>query len=504
MNISSGVMNNLKSKNKWYLLAIVGLLFSISCKKEAEIANPNILWIIVEDMSPHFGYQGETLVTTPHVDQLAKQGVVFNSAYCSAAVCSASRSAFITGMYQTSIGAQNHRSSRGKKKIYLPDSIKTIPELFKANGYYTCNSQEQYDKKGKEDYNFTYDYREMYDGTDWSKRAPGQPFFAQIQLRGGKLRNIPVWHKEVLDGLDSSVIVSANQVSLPPYYPNDPVFLQDWADYLNNVSYTDIEVGRIMDRLKKESLLENTVIFFITDHGVSQARGKQFLYDEGTRIPFIVWAPKMFVHQINNDLISHIDMSATSLQLAGIDIPDYMEAQPLLGENYTPREFVVSARDRCYETVDHMRSVRKGNFKYIKNYLPQRPYLQPCDYKDGKPWMPVLHELDEQGKLNEAQKLITAKTRPGEELYDLSVDPYEIHNLAEDKGYVTNLNELRAVLENWILKTGDKGETPESDESYDSNMEAYLEPFRKQGMIDQVQNIESNIAIMKKWAKEGR
>lgn len=482
----------------------VVLLVSCTSAKQEIIEQPNILWIVVEDMSSHFGYQGEFLVTTPHVDQLADQGVVFNNAYCSAAVCSASRSAFITGMYQTSIGAQNHRSSRGEEEIVLPNGMRTIPELFREAGYFTCNSQERYDKKGKEDYNFTYDSKQLYDGTDWAERNPGQPFFAQIQLRGGKLRNVPKWQQEVLASLDSSVIVNADQVTLPPYYPNDPVFLQDWADYLNNVSFTDLEVGRIMDRLEGERILDNTVVFFITDHGVSQARGKQFLYDEGVKIPFIVWAPKLFDHQVNQDLISHIDMSATSLQLAGIEVPDYMDAQSLLADNYTPREFVVSARDRCDETVDHIRSIRKGNFKYIRNYLPQRPYLQPCDYKDQKPWMSVLHELDQQGKLNATQKLVTAKIRPVEELYDLSVDPYETENLAESEVYSEKLNGLRALLEDWIVETGDKGLVAESEESYDSSMNAYLEVFMKRKDQERVRSIEENIAVMKKWANEGK
>lgn len=491
-------------KIKYQFVLAVLLAVSIACKKETPKAAPNILWIVVEDMSSHFGYQGEELVTTPHIDQLAKEGVVFNNAYCSAAVCSASRSALITGMYQTSIGAHNHRSSRGKEKIHLPENLKTIPELFREAGYYTCNSQEQYDKKGKEDYNFDYISGQLYDGTDWKDRAAGQPFFAQIQLRGGKLRNVPKWQDEVMASLAPSVVVTADQVELPPYYPRVPAFLQDWADYLNNVSFTDLEVGRIMERLKKENLLENTVVFLITDHGISQARGKQFLYDEGTKIPFIVWAPKLFEPQANDDLISHIDMAATSLQLAGIPIPDTMEARPLLGQNYTPREFIVSARDRCDETVDHVRSIRKGNFKYIKNYLPNRPYLQPCDYKDGKPWMSVLHQLDAEGKLTEAQQLVTAKTRPTEELYDLSLDPFEIHNLVNNKDYVSNLNELRGQLDEWVEETRDQGMISESIKGYDSDMEAYLAPFRRRGKMKQVKNIEANIALMKKWANEGK
>lgn len=487
----------MKMKINHLLIATVCLMAFTSCNKETEKVPPNILWIVVEDMSSHFGYQGEALVTTPHTDLLAKQGVVFENAYVTAPVCSASRSAMITGMYQTSIGAHHHRSSRGVEKIHLPEKLKTIPELFKEAGYYTCNSN-------KEDYNFDFVSSQLYDGRDWKGRAAGQPFFAQIQLRGGKLRNVPKWQEEVIANLDPSVVVTAEQVDLPPYYPKTPVFLQDWADYLNNVSFTDLEVGKIMARLKKENLLENTVVFLITDHGISQARGKQFLYDEGTKIPFVVWAPKLFEPQIKQDLISHIDMSATSLQLAGIAIPNTMEARPLLGKNYTPREFIVSARDRCDETVDHIRSVRKGNFKYIKNYLPNRPYLQPCDYKDHKPWMTVLHQLDQQGELTETQQLVTAKTRPTEELYDLSVDPYEIHNLADNNAYTSNLNELRGQLDKWIQETGDQGMIPESDKNYDSDMEAYLTPFRKRGNMKKVKNIEANIALMKQWAKEGK
>ena len=464
---------------------------------------PNILWIIVEDMSCHFGYQGEKLVHTPNVDKLAGEGVVFENAYVAAPVCSASRSGMITGMYQTSIGAHHHRSSRGAHKIKLPKGIKTIPELFRAHGYYTCNSQENPKKYGKEDYNFVYKRGAMYDAPDWSKRAEGQPFFAQIQLRGGKLRNVEKWNDEVNSAIPA-LLVDPKEVTLPPYYPDCAEFRKDWAEYLNSVSFTDVEVGNIMNRLKTEDLLDNTVIFFITDHGISQARGKQFLYDEGARIPFIVWAPTMLKPQVKDELISHIDMAATSLAFAGIDIPENMDAKPLFNTNHAPRPYVVTARDRCDETVDRIRSVRKGNFKYIKNYLPERPYLQPCDYKDHKPWMLKLRALDQQGKLNAAQQLVMAKTRPAEELYDLSVDPFEINNLAEDEAYASKLVEFRSILSNWIEETGDRGMTAETDESYDSSMVAYLQGFRKRKDTERIQSIETNIAIMKQWAAEGK
>ena len=290
---------------------------------------------------------------------------------------------------------------------------------------------------GKEDYNFVYSRNALYDAPGWSGRAEGQPFFAQVQSRGPE-------H-----------LVSPDEVTLPPYYPDCDEFRRDWAEYLNSVSFTDLEVGNILKRLEQEGLLENTVIFFMTDHGISQARGKQFLYDEGARIPFIVWAPKFLKPQVKAELINHIDVAATSLEWAGIEIPKYMDAKPLSNHHHHPREFVVSARDRCDETVDHIRSVRKGNLKYIKNYLPNRPYLQPCDYNDQKPWMVKLRKLDRQGKLNAAQKWVTAQTSPVEELYDLAADPFEINNLAEKNAYAAKLEEFRSLLSGWEKETGD-------------------------------------------------
>ena len=123
------------SQLKQIVLLLFLLMGSHTLLLSAE--RPNIVWIVVDDMSSHFGYQGGKLVNTPHVDRLAKEGVVFSRAYATAPVCSAFRSAMITGMYQTTIGAHHHRSGRGKLKIELPAGVRTVPELFREAGYYT-------------------------------------------------------------------------------------------------------------------------------------------------------------------------------------------------------------------------------------------------------------------------------------------------------------------------------------------------------------------------------
>ncbi|MFG0334430.1 MAG: sulfatase-like hydrolase/transferase, partial [Maioricimonas sp. JB049] len=239
-----------------------------------EAKRPNILWIVVEDASPHIGCYGETTIATPRLDRLAEQGVRFTQAFVTSPVCSPSRSAMVSGMYQTTLGAHHHRSQRitgkgGGNTAYfdsyrVPESIRLIPELFAAAGYYVVNGG-----RAKTDYNFV-SRGELYEGKDWAGRDEGQPFFAQIQLRGGKNRAAKV-----------PVPVNPADVTLPAHYPDHPVLREDWARYLNSWIATDREVGEILDRLEEEGIADETAVFFWTDHGISHARGKQFLYDEG-------------------------------------------------------------------------------------------------------------------------------------------------------------------------------------------------------------------------------
>jgi len=458
---------------------------------------PNIVWIVVEDMSCHFGCYGETSIRTPNVDQLAAGGVKFDRAFITAPVCSPCRSALITGMYQTSIGAHQHRSGRGTEKIHLPPQVRLVPALFQEAGYYTCNGfiDNRRKRPGKTDYNFEYD-KAVYDGNDWADRKPGQPFFAQIQLAGGKGRT-----KKTPKPMDPA------DVKLPPYYPDDPVIRDDWAQYLNAAMNTDIQVGQIVQRLKDEGLYDNTYIFFLTDHGISHARGKQFLYEEGIHVPLIVRGPGLKAGTVREDLVVHIDMAATSLALAGIAVPEWMEAKDILAEDYQRRGAIVAARDRCDETVDRIRCVRTDRYKYICNFYPNRPYLQPCAYKDKKEILKALRRLHKDGKLNRDQELIFAQRRPKEELYDLQKDPWELHNLAYDSAHRRLLRNMRLILDKWIRETKDRGQYSEPTAMYDSDMKVYVDGIRSRGgdeWTEHAKLIERNIALMKKWQAEGK
>jgi arylsulfatase A-like enzyme len=495
----------MKTKKSIVLLLLVAGILSGSLFCTADSPKPNILWIIIDDMSPNFSSYGETLINTPHVDKLASDGVMFTNAFVTAPVCSPNRSAFITGMYQTSIGAHHHRSGRGQLKIHLPDGIRPIPGLFQEAGYYTAITgwpNRDRTTLGKTDYNFEWD-KAMYNGPDWSKRQPGQPFFAQIHLPGGKHRGRTLESFRKLADRVEDLLGSKTdpaKVKLPPYYPNDPVILEDWAAYLDAVRLTDKFVGDIIQRLKDEGDYENTVVLFMTDHGISHARGKQFLYDEGLHVPLVIAGPGIKAGQVRDDLVEHIDIAALSLGLAAIDIPDYMQAKDILSKDYKKRDTIFAARDRCDETVDHLRGLRTERYKYIRNFLPERTHLQPNLYKDRKDIIKALRSAHAAGSLNETQELLFAPIRPEEELYDLKNDPFEIHNLATDPEHQMILKNLRQRMDKWMKRTDDHG--PESEAMFDSDMAVYLNT--KDNEPEQKNALTRNIALMKKWAAEGK
>ena len=468
---------------------------------------PNIIWMIVDDMSAEFSCYGETLIETPHLDRLAQNGVLFSNAFVTAPVCSTNRSAFITGMYQTSIGAHHHRSGRGELKIKLPTGIRPIPEIFQEAGYHTSNTRWPEGPKnspGKTDYNFEWD-KAMYDANDWSQRKPGQPFFAQIQLRGGKLRGKDSADYEKVRKMAEKMLGSTtdpSQVTLPPYYPDLPILREDWAAYLDSVRITDAHIGTLVDRLKKDGDLENTVILFMTDHGISHARGKQFLYEEGLHVPLVIAGPGIEAGQKRDDLVEHIDIAALSLGLAGIPIPDYMQAKDILSRDYEKRDTIYAARDRCDETVDYIRGLRTQRYKYIRNYLPSRPHLQPNRYKDAKEIIKALRETHSKGALDSIQeKILFAPHREAEELYDLKNDPHELNNLAADPSKAKLLMQLRERLDDWIEETHDPG--PESESMYDSEMAVYLKTKQTRDS-EQAEILRRNITQMKTWAAEGK
>jgi N-sulfoglucosamine sulfohydrolase len=442
--------------------------------RPARPTRPNILWLIGEDLGPHLGCDGTKEVWTPNLDRLAAEGVRYRKAFTTAPVCSASRSAFMTGMYQTTIGAHNHRSHRDDG-YRLPEGVRVLSDWFRDAGYFTANLRTLpatvgFRGTGKTDWNFLYEGT-PFDGSAWSELKPHQPFFAQINFTETHRVN-----RNRLGGpWNSPKRADPAKVEIPPYYPDHPVTREDWAGYLDAVTELDRKVGKILEQLEADGLAENTIVVFFGDNGQAHVRGKQFCYESGLRVPLIIRWPKNFPAPkhfqpgtVDERLVSAIDLGPTMLSLAGIAKPAKMQGQIFLGDEAArPREYVFGARDRCDETVARFRTVRDARYRYIRNFMPERPLLQANNYKETQyPVWNLLKELAAQGKLSPEQAVLTASTMPAEELYDLENDPHEVHNLADsaDPRHQAALERLRGVLARWIEESGDQGRTPEPPE----------------------------------------
>ncbi|WP_420401849.1 sulfatase [Flagellimonas sp.] len=461
---------------KLYLSVVLATTFQYSCNVKEKVEkvpqSPNILWIFLEDTAPLLSSYGTTLISTPNIDSLASQGVLYRNVFMPAPVCSASRSSIITGIMSTTTGTHNHHSSRTKESgIYLADSLETIPEIFKREGYFTFNN-------GKDDYNFIYNRKDLYSQDyrmhplygkngihlNLASLQHKQPFFGQIQLYGGK----EIFSKNFKDKVATPVDRSA--IELPPYLPQHPAIIEEYANHLDAIQITDQKVGKIIKELRDNDLLENTIVFFFSDHGMRITRNKQFLYDGGLHVPLIIadftkTSEMLPQGSKNNDLISGLDLGTSALALADIDIPSYMEGQNIFSKSFK-REYVISTRDRCDFTIDRIRSVRSKEFKYIRNFKTDRPYTQPTymDF-DGVEFVKVMHQLNKENKLDSLQEIFMSDVRPSEELYDLKNDPFELNNLAYDLKYVGVRDKYARILEDWISETDDKGQYPEDEEN---------------------------------------
>ena len=419
---------------------------------------PNILWIIGDDLGVELGCYGDPIVKTPNMDRLAAEGVRFTHCFTTAPVCSASRSGFNVGMYQIATGTHNHRSHR-KDGYELPAGARLITDRMRQAGYFTANVTDiAPGVKGTAKTDFNFKATKPFDGTHWNQRKPGQPFFAQINFQA------PHKGPAFVAARKQKALMDPAKVPLPPYYPDHPVVRDEVANYYDAVQLLDHQVGVTLKQLEQDGLLDNTVIFMFGDNGRCLLRGKQWLYDPGTRIPLIVRYPGVLPKgQVRKDPVVALDFNAQSLVYAGIPVPKEYHGQPLFGSK--PREVVFTARDRCDMTVDRIRAVRSSRYKLIRNFLPDRPYTQFNEYiKNSYPTLTVLHELHARGKLNAVQEQFMASKRPEIEFYDLEADPHEVNNLAASPKHKKLVSEFTAKLNNWLRDMDDKGAVLESQE----------------------------------------
>jgi len=403
---------------------------------------------MAEDIAQDLECYGMKGVDTPVLNSLAEEGLKYMNCYSTNPICSPNRTAMMTGTNQLLIGGENHRSNRNTP---LRDPYKPFTYYLREAGY-TCilGYSEVLSRGRKIDCNFKHqplgDWEGEYGLFDkYDEFLPEDaPFFAQIQLR---VTHRGDWWQEGRENSPSPV--DPEEVELPPYLSDDPIVRMDWARYLDQIEYMDREIGVIIDDLKKKGLYDNTVILFIGDNGRCNIRGKGFLFDIGLRVPLIMHGPKgLFEPAVKEDLVSTTDITATILDLAGIEVPGFMTGQSVLAEDFN-REYVLSTRDRWDEVIDRSRSLTgKSGLRYVRNDMLGVPYDAHHNYQEFyRPALHVMRALNLDGRLDEAQLQFFAPSKPKEQFFDLNTDPHELVNLIDDPAYAEQIALYREEIE---------------------------------------------------------
>lgn len=443
---------------KTLIYLVLSTTYSSCSVQKQKLPPPNILWITTEDNSPFLGCYGDTFATTPNLDKLASKGFLYTHAYANAPVCAPARNTIITGINANSGGNQHMRSYYEKS-----DVVEFFPKLLRERGYYCTNN-------AKEDYNIAPDgtgniWDESGNKAHYKNRTPGQPFFAVF--------NSSISH-------ESSIHVSIpteelrhkpKDVALPPYHPDTPGMRHDWAQYYDKIEDMDSWVGEKIKELEESGEIENTIIFYYGDHGGVLARSKRYVYETGTRVPFIIYIPEKYRNLYPAEapgnkidrLISFVDLAPTLMSIAGVSIPEWMQGSAFLGEQKTEGpEYVYMFRGRMDERYDMSRAVRDKKYRYIKNYMPYRIYGQHLEYLWRAPSIRSWEEMYKNGLCNDVQSFFW-QTKPTEELYDTENDPWEVNNLAEDDNYGDVLQRMRKANVDWMLDIKDTGFIPEAE-----------------------------------------
>ena len=502
-----------------------------AAKPQAE-GKPNILWITCEDMSSTLGCYGDAYATTPNIDRFAGESVRYTHAFASAPVCSPARSCLITGVYASSLGTGNLRSS-----FPIPAAMKGFPSILRQAGYYCTNNV-------KTDYN-TSNLRAMVQASwdacsgkaHWRGRGKGQPFFAVFNDTVTHQSRTMVWsydefRKKVQSTLAPSERHDPSKAPVPPYYPDTPITRRTVARFYDCVTVMDKNTGAILKQLEDDGLAEDTIVFFYADHGSGMPRHKRLILDSGLRVPLLVRFPKKYAHLAPTKpgaavdrLVSFVDFAPTVLSLLGLPIPTSMQGRAFLGASEgKARTHIYGVRDRVDEAFDVARCVRDGNWLYVRNYMPHLSYNQPSWYSDQGEIRNDITALAAAGKLKtDALKHYAGPTRAVEELYDTANDPHQIRNLAASPDRAERLATMRKLLRAWQDRTRDLGFLPECDLAermgssvpYDMARREQVYPLAKiraaaelvgagpDAMAEQVKLLTNADAAVRYWAAVG-
>ncbi len=438
---------------------------------------PNILLILSDDHSvPYLGIYGNRDLKTPRLDQLAKNGVLFNRAYTAAPQCVPSRASILTGRNVIDI----HMS---RFSAPLSRDIPTIPEFLgnkeKTSGdYYTgiCGRHYHLDgsarqpPKTKETLE-KYDLVTFPDRVDYLNQGSDDEVLGQFQ---DFLDEVPsndpffMWmnfsdpHRH-FDADDYEP--DPQSLTVPEGMPNTEEVRKDLSEHYGEIMRLDMHVGEVLDELEKRGIAQNTIVIFMGDNGAALLRGKGTLYDVGIHVPLIVAGPGIVKGATTDALVSGIDIAPTILELGGAAIPEAMTGKSfvpaLKGKTYDGHEYIFATRVPHSSGLpehtgyfDLSRTVFDKKYKLIYNALWQLPYA-PVDFRNHSMWQD-LQARAEAGSLDEKyQQAFFSEPRPMFELYDLENDPYEMNNLSGKANHAETEQRLKEELHEWMILNQD-------------------------------------------------
>jgi arylsulfatase A-like enzyme len=408
----------------------------------------NVLIVHWHDLGRYLGVYDHPDVSSPRLDQLAAEGILFTRAHATAPLCSPSRGSLFTGRYPQSnglVGLAHHGWE-------YRSGVRTLPQILSDSGWYSAlfgmQHETSYPKRlGFDEFDVSNSYCEyVVDRVqEWLREgAPvlaGQPFF----LTAGFFETHRPFPPERYEPADSAA------VNVPDYLPDTPEVRRDLAEFYGSIATADAAVGQILDTLTETELDATTWVVFLTDHGAAFPRAKSTLYDAGTGIAMVIRPPtnRAAMPRVYDELFSGVDLVPTLLDLLGLHIPADIEGVSHAHLLLTPNVHADPVRDHVYTTktyhdsFDPIRAIRTKEYSYIENYVP-RPLLD-------LPW-----DIEESPS-GAAVAPFVKTPRPQRELYDLRSDPTETTNLldGDDAGMSAIAADMAVRLHDWRQRTGD-------------------------------------------------
>ncbi len=437
------------------ILCVFPIVAQGGLKTSRQSEMPNILWLTAEDHGPNLGCYGDRVARTPRLDQLAREGMLYRTAWSNAPVCAPARTTIISGCYAPSMGAEHMRSL-----VSVPELIQPLPVYLKQAGYYCTNNS-------KEDYNIKTE-PSIWDASSnkahWKNRPDGVPFFAVF--------NYTKTHESQIRDPKYKPETELSKIELPEFHPDAREVRRDWAEYYDRLHQLDGYVAERLQELEDEGVAENTIVLFFADHGSGMPGFKRACKNTGLRVPMIVYFPEKYRHLASEEygpgveserLVSFVDLIPTMLSIVGAEIPEYLQGFAFLGPKCAPMQpYLYGFRSRMDERYDFVRGVRDQRFSYVRNYYPHLPEQQHVAYQFMTPTTVVWKTKFDEGTLTEAQQSRWVSPRTSEELYDLENDPDEVHNLAELPEYRETVDRFRRANWEHLLRIRDLGFLPES------------------------------------------